>query len=99
MDSKKIEEKAKDLLATEERFLLQKIIHEARMMVEYREYREEKDPEACFKFIETIADPSKWDYHGLRHKEGQKIVDVLEYLLDDNMKEIKHTKEWKKPEY
>jgi len=80
-----IELKAYKLLAKIRGKMLSKIQHEARNKVEFCKDK----PEEYQKWIEYIANPEKWDYCGLLKKEEKKELEILEYLLDDNMKEIR----------
>jgi len=73
--------KAYKLLAKIRGVMLSRIEHEARNKAEYCKDK----PEDSQKWMEYIANPEKWDYCGLLAKEEKKVLEVLEYLLDDDM--------------
>ena len=83
-----MELKAYKLLAELRGRLIGSIIHECRNK---RDYCKDK-PEELFKLIESIVTPEKWDYHGILDKKDQEIINVLEYLIDDNSTKIKSNK-------
>lgn len=83
--------KAYKLLAEIHESMISRITHEARTRTEYGKDK----PEESQKWMEYIGNPAKWDYCGLLKKEDIKVLETLEYLLDDDMKEIRRYKEWK----
>ena len=93
--NKKMELKAVRILADIRGELLRNIDRQARNKVQYFK----DNPEEVFKQMEFISNPGKWDYCGLLHKEDIKVMEVLEYLLDDKQDEIIPYKEWTPPKY
>ncbi len=83
--SNNIESKAYRLLAEIREKMLSRIIFEAKNHVEYKKDK----PEDSQKFMEYISDASKWDYCGLLSKEDKAILEVLEYIVDDNQNDIR----------
>ncbi len=57
------------------------------------EYRQDK-PDEVMKQMEHIANPGKWDYSGLLREDEKAVMEVLEYLLHDDMKELRVYKFW-----
>lgn len=88
-ECKNMELKAYKLLAQLRGNILGKIELEARRKFEFS-----NDPEEHKKVLENISNPAKWDYCGLLNKEDKKVLETLEYLLDDDMTEIRRYKEW-----
>jgi len=86
-----MELKVYQLLAKIRNGMLSKIRHEA---INKTEYCQDK-PDRVLEWMEFIANPAKWDYSGLLSKEDKKLLEVLEYLIDDDMTEIRQYKEWK----
>jgi hypothetical protein len=82
--AEKIEYKAHKLLAELRKSLLTKIIHEAKNKVEYCQDK----PEELKKWMEYISNPEKWDYCGIMRKEDLRVMEVLEYLVNDDANEI-----------
>lgn len=70
---------------------LSRIISDARNKTEYFK----DNVEELSKFTEFIANPKKWDYCGMLSKEDIKVLETLEYLLDDEQDEIYPYPEWK----
>jgi len=89
--SEKMELKAYKLLAQLRYDMLSRIQNEARNKVEYRKDK----PEESQQLLEYIANPAKWDHCGLLRKEDKKLLEILEFLLDDNAAEIRPYGEWK----
>ena len=81
--AEKIEYKAYKLLAELRKSLLTKIVHEAKNKVQYSD-----NPEDMKKWMEYISNPEKWDYSGIMRKEDLRIMEVLEYLVNDDANEI-----------
>lgn len=82
--SQNTELKAYKILANIRGAMLSRIEHEARNKTEYCKDK----PEESQKWMEYIADPSKWDYCGLLKKEEKAVLETLEYLLNDYMPEM-----------
>ncbi len=57
------------------------------------EYKKEK-PDEVFKEMEHISNPAKWDYCGILSKEDMAVLEVLEYLMNDDQTEIRKHKSW-----
>lgn len=89
--TKDIEIKAYKLLAEIRGNMLSKIQHQARICVEYKKEK----PDELYEWFEYIANPDKWDYCGILKKEDKAVLEVLEYLLNDDEKELIKYKEWK----
>jgi hypothetical protein len=83
--------KAYKLLAQLRGQMLSRIEHEAKNKTEYCKDKPEKSQE----LMEYISNPAKWDHCGLLSKEDKKVLETLEYLLNDDAKEIKRYTEWK----
>lgn len=79
MKSELIREKAYKKLAYEYKSLATEMIRRSQNILEYA-----KTGEDALKLISSIADKSKWDYCGIQQKENSHIIEILEYLLDDN---------------
>ena len=79
MKSELIREKAYKRLAYEYKTLAMGIIHRCQNVLDYA-----KTGDDALKLISSIVDMGKWDYHGIQRKEDSRIVEILEYLLDDN---------------
>jgi len=95
MSNKKMELKAVKILSDIRGELLNNIQHQVRNKVQYFK----DNPEEVFKQMEFISNPGKWDYCGLLHKEDIKVMEVLEYILDDKQDGIIPYKEWTPPKY
>ncbi|MFA7307587.1 MAG: hypothetical protein WC026_13045 [Hyphomicrobium sp.] len=91
MANEKMELKAYKLLADLQGKLLDRITLEAERKAEYCKDK----PEESQKWMEYISNPDKWDYCGLMSKEDMKVLDTIEYLLNNDATEIKKRKEWK----
>lgn len=91
MSNKNMELKAVRILADIRGELIGNIRHQVRNKVQYSK----DDPDDVFKEMEFISNPAKWEYCGLLKKEDMKVMEVLEYLLDDNQDGIIPYKEWK----
>jgi len=91
MTNEKMELKAYKLLAELRRQMLSRIKHEARLKTEFCKDK----PEESQLWMEYISNPAKWDYCGIISKEDKKVLETLEYLLDDEMSEIRRYNEWK----
>lgn len=83
---KNIELKAYYLLSRIRGAMLSRIEHEAKNKAMYCTEK----PEESQLWMGYIADSSKWDYCGLLKKEEKSVLEVLEFLLDDNMDEMQH---------
>lgn len=94
-DNKHMELKAYKILAEIRGSMLSTIIREARNKMEYYNPNE---PDNVIKLLQHIANPAKWDYCGLLRKEDMKVLEILEFLLDDSMTESRPYKEWKEPD-
>jgi len=79
-----MELKAYKMLAQIRGSMLSTIEREARNKVEYCKDK----PEESQKWMGHIANPEKWDFCGLLRKEDKKLLEMLEYLLDDGMTDI-----------
>ncbi len=90
MANEKMELKAYKLLAQLRGQMLGKISHEAKNKAEYLKDK----PEEAQLWMEYISNPAKWDYCGLLSKEDKKVLETIEYLLNDEAKEIIRYKEW-----
>lgn len=62
------------------------------------EFRKDK-PDELYEAIESIANPSKWDKHSIISKENIAVLEVLEFLLNDNQEKIHKYQEWKPTKY
>ncbi len=82
-DSKEMELKAYKMLAELRSSMLERIRHEARNRVEYPN----TEPNQSVIWMEYISNPAKWDHCGLLRKEDIAVMETLEYLLNDEMKE------------
>ncbi len=80
-----MELKVYKLLAEKRGRLIGNIMHQCSNK---RDYCKDK-PDELFKLIESIVTPKKWDYHGILDEKDRTIINVLEYLIDDNSNEIK----------
>lgn len=89
--SDKMELKIHKILSDIRDGMLRKVIFESRNRVEYCQDK----PEEFVKWMEYFANPDKWDHCGLLSSEDKKVLETLEYLLDDNMVEIRRYKKWK----
>lgn len=74
-----IELKAYKLLYQKKSQLLGAIRQQARNSFEYNKDK----PEELLKKMEVIGESSLWDYHGIMNKTDIAIIEVLEYLIDD----------------
>lgn len=72
-------EKAYKRLASEYKSLAMGMVHRCQNILDYAK----TGPDAL-KLLSDIADMGKWDYNGIQRKEDSRIVEMLEYLLDDN---------------
>lgn len=86
-----MELKAYKILAQIQGNMLSWITAKARNRVEYGA----KDTTEAQKLCEVISDPLQWDHHGLLDKADKKVLETIEYLLNDEQKEIRRYKEWK----
>ncbi len=86
-----MELKAYKLLAELRGNMLSFIRNEAKTKIVYNSNK----PEEMSKLLLHIADPSKWNYCGLLKNEDKKVLETLEYLLNDDDIEIYRYKEWK----
>lgn len=84
MESKNIELKAYKLLAELRGKALNTIKFEASNKTQYCE----NNPEEFKIWIGYIGSAEKWDYCGILSKENLKVLETLEYLLNDSV-EIK----------
>ena len=89
--TKDIEFKAYKLLSDIRGRMLSSIDSKAKIAVEYRKSK----PEEMHEDFKYIADPAKWDHASILSKENKAVLEVLEYLLNDNQTEIRPYKEWK----
>lgn len=62
--------------------IVSSMYYKGRTRLEYREHDKEKSDS---QFIESIGDKQKWEYHGICSKEDIKMIEFLEYLLNDNI--------------
>jgi len=92
--TEKMELKAYKLLAQIRSGMLERIKMEAMNKVEYCK----DEPEESQKWMEYISNPDKWDYCGLLNKENKATLETIEYLLNDDMDELRRYKEWKPEE-
>lgn len=92
--SEEMELKATKMLLNIYSGMFSSIRQTARNCVEYRKDK----PDEVFKEMEHIANPAKWDYCGLLNKEDKAILETLEYLLNDDMKEVRKYKHWQPTE-
>lgn len=79
MKSELIREKAYKRLAYEYSSLNRAIIHKCRSLVEYS-----KTGDDALKLVSSIADMGNWERNGIQSREESRMVEMLEYLLDDN---------------
>lgn len=84
MSSELMELKAWKLLAQIRGRMISTIVNKAQNKVEY-----------CFDTLKEhqelmgyIANPAKWDYCGILNTEDKTQMELLEYLLEDEAKEI-----------
>ena len=91
MECKNIELKAYKMLAEIRKMMLSRINSKLANCVEYRK----GNPEEIFEIIQNLTNPEKWDYCSLLDEEDKKVLETLEYLIDDEMAEIRNYKEWK----
>lgn len=89
-----MELKAYKLLSQLRGRMLNRIQMEARNKTEYCKDK----PEDSAEWMEYISNPARWDYCGLLSQEDKSALETIEYLLDDDMKEIRRYKEWKPTE-
>ena len=75
--SNDIEFKAYKLLYEKKTELLSVIRHQARMRSEYGK------PEESVRQLEVIGDSSLWDEAGIMNQGDIDIINVLEYLIND----------------
>lgn len=94
MTSEKMEFKAYKLLAQIRKDIIWKIQNEARNRIQYCKEK----PEEFAKLVEYISNPGKWDYCGLLNKEDKRVLEVVEYLLNDDMDEIRKYESWEPTE-
>lgn len=98
--SEDIEHKAERLLSNLRNRLNGGILFKIRNAVEYKlENKEDADEEVkriedLNDVLRSIADPERWEHHGIMDKADVAMMDTLEYLLDDERKEIRKTKGW-----
>jgi hypothetical protein len=85
-DAKNIELKIYKKLYQINSSILRTIMHNSLSRFEYRDRldvdaaeKEKRD----IQLIESIAKKDKWDYHGICSKEDIKLMEFLEYLIDD----------------
>ena len=76
-----MELKAYKLLAELRGKALNKIRFEAANKIQYCE----KTPEEFKIWMGYIGDIEKWDYSGILSKEDLKVLETLEYLLNDSI--------------
>jgi len=95
MSNEKMELKAYKLLAEIRGSLLNQIIHDAKNKIQYKQ----DDIDELRTLAEYISNPKKWDYTGYIHKEDIKVMEVLEFLLNDDQEKIIPYKEWTPPKY
>lgn len=89
--SDKMKLKAYQLLSEIKDKMLRKIMQEARNRTEY-----DKDkPEESALWMEYISNPDKWEYCGLLSDQDKKVMETLEYLLNDEMVVIRKYVGWK----
>lgn len=64
--------------------VLRTIISRAQDRIEYRDrvHVEEKE-KRDIELMESIANKEKWDYYGICNNDKIKLMEFLEYLLDD----------------
>lgn len=79
MKSELIREKAYKRLVYEYKNLAMEMIRRSQNLLDYA-----KTGDDALKLVSSIADRGTWDYHGIQRKEDSRIVELLEYLLDDN---------------
>ncbi len=84
MPSELMELKAYKMLAQIRGRFMSSVVHNAKNKLEYSKDK----PEELFKFTESIGNPEKWDYYGVLDLKDKHIMEILEYLLDDDVKEI-----------
>lgn len=59
------------------------------------EYIKGEKPDELLELLTNIANPAKWSYCGLLSAEDKAILEVLEFLLNDEQKEVRKYYEWK----
>ena len=59
------------------------------------EYHDNKTKEEVVEKFDNIANPAKWDKTGILRSEERAKLELLEYLLNDNLNEVSKYKEWK----
>ena len=79
-----MELKAYKLLAQLRGSALSAIQHNASNKTQYCK----DDTEEIKKWLEYIGNPGKWDYCGILSKKDKKVLETLEYLVNDD-REIK----------
>lgn len=77
-EEKLFKEKAYKILYEKYRDLYIRIFSRAQHAQEYGQKEDHT------KLIQTIVDIGNYDYHGIQNKEDNKIVNCIEYLLDDS---------------
>lgn len=83
--SQNLELKAYQELARLHGQLLSSLIYKAKHTMEYFK----DNPEEMKKAMEFMATPNKWDHSGLLSKEDKKVLEMLEYLINDELIEIR----------
>lgn len=76
--------KAYKLLSEIRGRILARIQNDAINKVQYSK----DDSKELLELLQFIANPEKWDYSGLCSKTDKEVLEVLEYLLNDNSTEI-----------
>ena len=84
-----MELKAYKMLSEIRGSILSRIFQESRNVVEFN-----SSPEKMEEKFRNISNPGKWDYCGLLSKEDKRTLEVLEYLINDDRKEIFKYKDW-----
>ncbi len=51
------------------------------------QYKQDK-PEEIMAVLENISNPERWEYCGIINDKDKVVIEVLEYLLNDDQKEI-----------
>mgnify|MGYP006883742108 CR=1 FL=1 len=57
------------------------------------EYKKDK-PEEVFEQMQHISNPAKWSYCGIISEEDKAVLEFVEYLLNDDYKEVNKYKFW-----
>ena len=93
MENNLIKLKLYQLLAEIQKNMLNKIQREARNNVEYLKDNDKSDN--AILWMEYISNPAKWEYSSILSKEDKKLLETIEYLLDDDADKICRYSEWK----